>query len=88
MGYKQSLDNGVIGGPGNSVDPSVKEGKGLCFHSLIDRGENPNGFTAIVPTGGVARDEREGKNRGYTAGNVSGPRWGSNAEWSGNKSGE
>jgi hypothetical protein len=86
MGYKQNLDNGVIGKP-RGVDPSTKD-KGLCFHSLVDKGENPNGFSAVVPTGSTAHDSREGKNKNYSWDPVSGPRWSSNEMWSGNKSGE
>lgn len=87
-GYPQKLDNGVIGAPGNSVDPSRDDGNGICFHSLVAKGENPNGFSAVVPTGSTAHDSREGKNRNYSYDVVSGPRWTNNEFWSGNKSGE
>lgn len=85
----KGLDNGVIGAPGESVDPSKDSGYGICFPSLLAKGENPNGFSSVLPTGSTGHVAREGKNKNYVYGEtVSGPRWSSNEMWSGNKSGE
>jgi hypothetical protein len=76
MGYKQSLDNGVIEKPG-------KKRRLGSFADLVAEGENPNGLMVQTPNGTSRQDMKQQK----TVYNENTDRWTSDEDWDGDMSG-
>ena len=76
MGYKQSLDNGVISKPG-------KTRRLGSFGDVVAKGENPNGLMVQTPNG-TSREDMKQVGRAY---NASTDRWTKNEDWDGDMSG-
>ena len=76
MGYKQSLDNGVL------RKPPTRKVLG-SFADLVAAGENPNGLMVQTPNGTSRQDMKQVK----TVYNTNTDRWTSNADWDGDMSG-
>lgn len=76
MGYKQSLDNGVIAKP-------AKQKRLGSFADLVAEGENPAGLMVQTANGTSRQDHKQVK----TVYNTDTDRWTSNEDWNGDMSG-
>ena len=75
-GYAQSLDNGVLGKPGEG------HRLGSCT-DYVAAGENPNGLLVQTPNGTSRQCHKQQK----TVYNVNTDRWTGNEDWHGDLSG-